>query len=66
VCWSIVTKENPVGSPFYGPFPSDSITKAKKDVNVHSCNYTTEIRKIFEAIILGVQARGIQKYMLIF
>jgi hypothetical protein len=49
-CWSIVMKENPVGFPIYGAFPFDRIPKATKDVNVYSCNYTGELRKIFEAI----------------
>jgi hypothetical protein len=35
VRWSIVMKEKPtVGSPFFGAFPSDHITKVTKDVNV--------------------------------
>ena len=36
-------------SPFNGQFPSDRIPKATKDINVHSCNCTSELRKIFEA-----------------
>ena len=36
VCWSAVVKEKPtVGSPFFGPFLSDSVPKATKDVNVY-------------------------------
>jgi len=36
VCWSIVEKERQtVGSPFFGVFPSDSISKVTKGINVH-------------------------------
>jgi hypothetical protein len=50
-------KEKPtVDSPFFGAFPSDRITKLRKDVNVHffihssiPVNYTSEFWELSEA-----------------
>jgi hypothetical protein len=45
VFWSIVVKEKPtVGSPFFGAFPPDHISKATKDDNVHFFIHSFTIR----------------------
>ena len=59
-------KKNPtVGSPFFGPFHSDRVPKATKDITTHffihssnssilyqkiSVNFTNEFRELLEAI----------------
>ena len=44
VWWSIVVKEKPAaGSPFFGTFPSDLISKATKDVDVRFCSHNCTI-----------------------
>ena len=42
-------KENPVGSPFHGAYPCDSIRKATKDVSVHSSKLYQRTTENFEA-----------------
>jgi hypothetical protein len=49
VSWSVVLKEKPiVGSPIFCVFPSDHITTAMKNVNVHFFIHTSNACKFYQ------------------
>jgi hypothetical protein len=59
VCWSIVLKEKPpVGCPYFGAFPSDSISKANNQLMKEKFRhaeipeyFTSKFWEFFESIM---------------